>query len=544
MSETRATFPAPQPQHITLEKQMQTKTMIGISALALGLASLLALLLVLSPARAADTTRYVATTGRNFIPIGGGPFMINDCKIITDPCRTVQHAVNRADPGDEIRVATGVYTGVQATQGMTQVVYIDKSVTIRGGYTTTNWATPYPLTQPTVLDAQGLGRVVVISGSIAPTLEGFILTRGDANGQPTGCATGHGAPAGCGGGIFINESSPLIVNNVITGNIATDTFGRTGYGGGLYLRSASGAVISGNVIISNVANLNGYGDGGGLYLDQSSAQVRANQILSNYATGISNFGWGGGISVDYGAPTVENNILRGNRANPAGMQRGAALHTYNDSGLYRSNIIGDNAGESAVCLQGSRARLESNWVISNTAAVGVELFTSSGTGPLLINNIIARSGTTATIRAIWTSGSAIQAQLLHNTLVGSGIGSGIYVTGSATLFLTNTIIVSHTWGITSVTPASATVNADHTLFWANMSPGIQGTNPVNGDPRFVNPAGGDYHISAGSAAQDAGATTAITADIDGDRRPIGAAPDIGADERRMYVYLPLVLRND
>ncbi len=520
---------------------MRIQPAVGIFALGLGIAPLLALVLALSPARAAGTTRYVATTGRNAIGTQP-PYLINDCAVITDPCRTLQHAVNWADPGDTILVAAGVYTDVQARDGMTQVVYIDKSLTIRGGYTTTNWGASFPLTQPTVLDARGLGRVVVISGNVAPTLEGFILTHGNATGQITGCPTIHGSPAGCGGGIFVYGAGPLIVNNVITNNIAASAIGGTGYGGGLYLKNAHGAVISGNVIISNVANLNGYGDGGGLLLDQSNAQVRANQILSNDATGISNFGWGGGLSVNLGAPTVENNVLRGNQANPAGHYC-AALYTYGDSGLYRSNIIEDNRGGSALCFQRSQSQVESNWVIRNATATGVQLSNSTGTGPSLTNNVIASSGTTATVRVEWLIGSAVRAQLLHNTLVGSGAGSGIYVTGPVTLLVTNTIIVSHTWGITSATPASATVSADHTLFWANTYPGIQGTNPVSGNPRFVNPMVSDYHIGPGSAAMDAGIPTVVTTDIDGDPRPLGL-PDVGADEYVIArLYLPLVLRN-
>jgi hypothetical protein len=70
-----------------------------------------------------------------------------------------------------------------------------------------------------------------------------------------------------------------------------------------------------------------------------------------------------------------------------------------------------------------------------------------------------------------------------------------------------------------------------------------GTNPVYGDPRFLNPAGGNYNLGPGSAAIDTGVTEpTITKDIDGDPRPIGAGYDIGADEAR-FVYLPLVLRN-
>jgi pectin methylesterase-like acyl-CoA thioesterase len=50
----------------------------------------------------------------------------------------VQAAVDAAIAGDVIKVAAGVYTGVNSYGGLSQVVYISRSVTIRGGYTTTN----------------------------------------------------------------------------------------------------------------------------------------------------------------------------------------------------------------------------------------------------------------------------------------------------------------------------------------------------------------------------------------------------------------------
>ena len=91
-------------------------------------------------------------------------------------------------------------------------------------------------------------------------------------------------------------------------------------------------------------------------------------------------------------------------------------------------------------------------------------------------------------------------------------------------------------------PTSSTILADHTLFWANADDGIPGSNPVTGDPRFVDPPGGDYHIGPGSAAADAGVAAGIGTDIDGDGRPVGADYDIGADECFLRIYLPLVVR--
>src|SRR4030042_4508849 len=70
-----------------------------------------------------------------------------DCGSQATPCQTIQYAVDLAQDGDEIQIATGSYTGVQrraVPEGypfppvsgyILQKVYISKTVTIHGGYT-------------------------------------------------------------------------------------------------------------------------------------------------------------------------------------------------------------------------------------------------------------------------------------------------------------------------------------------------------------------------------------------------------------------------
>ncbi|RLC61197.1 MAG: hypothetical protein DRI48_11030, partial [Chloroflexi bacterium] len=95
---------------------------------------------------------------------------------------TIQEAVDAATPGDVIKVAAGVYTGVQTCPAppgysgpsvITQVVYVSKTVTIRGGYTAVDWTVFDPLNTPPTLDAQRHGRVLVIAGDISPTVKGL-----------------------------------------------------------------------------------------------------------------------------------------------------------------------------------------------------------------------------------------------------------------------------------------------------------------------------------------------------------------------------------
>ena len=140
-----------------------------------GLAFVLAVVFwvhLVEPARAAPGVLYVAP--------GGNCNGANPCY------ESTQAAVDAAVSGDEIRVAAGTYTGVSARQGVTQVVYISKTVTVRGGYTIINWAISDPDANPTTLNAQGQGRVLYVIGDISPTIEGLRITGGNAAGMGGG----------------------------------------------------------------------------------------------------------------------------------------------------------------------------------------------------------------------------------------------------------------------------------------------------------------------------------------------------------------------
>jgi putative cofactor-binding repeat protein len=474
----------------------------------------------------------------------------------SEPC-ALQTALSQANDGDTIYVAEGIYTGTG-----TAVMTLTKSITLYGGWdgTSTGPVVRDRDAYPTILDGEMARRVVYISEAITPTLDGFIISRGNATGLTANChQVSGGNPDGCGGGIFVDSAHPMISNNVITNNIAAITTAgyptsTTGYGGGLYLQYADRAVISGNLIISNTASTAFCGYGGGLHLhDYDSAtgmRVEANQVLSNVAT-TKDVGcaWGGGIGGGPNGVLIQGNLVEGNRSNGAGRGYGAGLYQWYGSAEYRGNIVRRNQGDHAVYLGFSRSRFEGNQVVDNATNAGVYLTYGSGGGPTLVNNIVARSGSQWSLSAAASVNYPLTATLLHNTLVGAGSGNGVHTWSYVTLFLTNTIVVSHTWGITNTNPASSTVAADHTLFWANTNDGIRGTNQVDGDPRFVNLDGSDYHIAPGSAAIDAGVNAGVTSDIDGDTRPQESGYDIGADEFSSQqwdnypLYLPSVVKN-
>ena len=415
-------------------------------SLALGLGLILVLIGLLGPlppvARADPGIHYVAPGG----DCGGAM-----------PCHaTVQEAVDAADSGDVIRIAASTYADVSTRAGIIQVIYISKTVTIRGGYTTAFIEPPNPSANPTILDALGQGRVLYITGNVSPTIEGLRITNGVANGL-------GGGPAGndAGGGVYAISATVTISNCRIFSN--TGSVAGTGYGGGLYLR-ASLATLDGNTITLNSASLKGGGEGGGLYLYASDATLRGNVFTGNTAQR------GGGLYLSHSAPIFTNTVVADNQATSSG--------------------------------------------------AGIYIFYSS---PHLLHTTIAR-----------------------NNVSEFGDGSGVKVTYEdglpSTVALTNTILTNHELGI-NVT-AGSTITLYATLWYANSDGNWNGlgtiihSNDITGPPALE---GGGYHLTFASAAIDAAVDAGVTADVDGQPRPVGR-PDLGADEWGTRGYLPLVFK--
>ncbi len=471
-----------------------------VFSLAVGWLTLLWLLTSQSTAAQADPiARFVATNGDD----------ANDCSSIEQHCRTVQRAIDIANPLDEIRVAIGTYTDTAGT-----VADIDKTVTLLGGWDD-DFGARAPGLNPTILDAQSAGRVVYISGDISPTVDGFTITGGDASDAP------HYADHG--GGIYSRDADPIIANNVIVGNVAstnTDGFGR---GGGLYLfNSSASALVSGNHILSNTASTDYYGYGGGLHFDSSEASVRDNVVRGNLASSADQ-GSGGGLYFSRSAATVRGNTISHNAANTVGDGQGGGLMLYY-----------------------SHDTLDGNYIINNVSpGSGGGLLVETSMPFTLTNNVIAHNeagsvGGGGGIKVWGWSGAPSRGVLMHNTIVQNDLGSdgkGVFASGAVTLTLSNNIIVSHTYGI--VASGEAAVTASHTLFFSNTIANTEGggavinsSNEITGsDPSFVNPAGWDYDLKLNSPAINAGlAVPWLHTDARGGPRHFGPAPDLGAYE--------------
>ena len=290
-----------------------------------------------------------------------------------------------------------------------------------------------------------------------------------------------------------------------------------------------------------------------MFLTQSEDTLNDNDIISNTAE------FGGGLQLVESAATLSGNLVSGNTAG----QRGGGMYVRgsDDSSLIRNNFTNNAAefgggvfiAESAVSLSGSLIR-------GNTASQrGGGLYLRDDGDVSLVNIILAENHADSEGSGLTAVGST--PRLLHTTIARNtgGDGSGILVDKDSEgdlsiVSLVNTVIVSQTVGVRVTQGNTATLGATlwGTGAWANGSRyGGQGTvSPgtlnLEGDPVFLAPQIGDYHLRPGSAAIDVGVYSGVTTDIDGDNRPYGDAVDIGADE---YVpsgrinFLPLLLKD-
>jgi hypothetical protein len=374
-----------------------------ISALAsrrrspLWLAGLLAL--AATPAKAA--VRYIAPTGSDTA----------SCTSPTSPCRTLQYAITQsAASGDEIRLAGGTYSGAGACSaiGSSAVACIlNKQLTVRGGYSTSDWTTSLPTLNLTIIDGQNLRRGLVVerTSGTAPVaslvLENLEVRNG--YGPPRTAGTGDALTFGFGGGIDA-ANSPLTLRGVTladcrtVGSAAAGDYAGAASGGGLAARNSPSLPVPTITLESvrflrNVADAGdnsgstgrgGYAHGGGFYtyfvnvsgtdlLFQDNQSLAGSALASDgrSASGERGDALGGAISIEFGSTVsladavFSGNLARGGDASSSNSQavaggafgggiqiegsplQSSSLHV-SDSDIVQNYALGGNAFEGGL----------------------------------------------------------------------------------------------------------------------------------------------------------------------------------------------------
>lgn len=410
---------------------------------------------------------------------------------------SIQAAVDVAASGHTVRVAEGTcYENVAITE----------SLTLEGGWDqafTTRSADP---ATATTIDGLGRGRAISItelSGAIAPVIDGFTLTGGDA-----------------------------------TDLGGSDIYGYD-IGGGLYSWYAD-TTVSDSIIQGNVASTNDIGWGGGLGFYHGNPTVIDCLIEDNVASTASN-GYGGGVYFRYGLTTLQDTIIRDNVASTIADGRGGGVASHFSNLTMERNVVWRNTANADPARSG----------------YGGGVYLNCTTGPEMTNNVVAHNRLTGNGNGSGLFLYDTNLRLLHTTLANNtgGAGQGMYALAGATVEMTNTILAGHTVGVHAF-GTGTTIELEATLGWDNGTWALATDGGAvtlkapswEAMPDFVDAEDGDYHLQASSPAVNAGLPLpGVDLDRDSNPRPDCVAWDIGAYETQglpcWSIDLPLILRS-
>jgi len=376
---------------------------------------------------------------------------------VPDYYPTIQEAINAAYDGDTVIVRPGTY--------LENIDYRGKAIIVKSEVGP----------DTTVIDGNKTGSVVTFKKgeSRDSVLEGFKLTNGSGtNGQ---------WDETYGGGIYCNEASPSIINNIIVGNRVQSDIGIHGGGGGIYCYNYSSPLIEKNTIEQNTGGQSI--NGGGIYCESfSSPTIKNNTISENTASA------GGGIYCYISNPRISGNTISYNTA------FGGGIACYDCSPTITSNIITGNMASSAAAISCYHcySQIKYNIIVYNIAndcAGGIHIDSSAPT-------------------------------IQNNTIYGNSAGNnggGIYrYTGDP--IISNTIL----WGNSAASGKEIFLfSGDMDVAYCDVRGGWSGTGNIDSDPLFIDPVNGDFHLQVNSPCIDAGDPN-LPLDPDGTRADIGA----------------------
>lgn len=424
----------------------------GSFSLALCVALLAGILfLVSSSAQAKSSVLYVAPGG--------------DCGGASPCYATIQGAVDAASDGDTIKVAQGTYTGAGF-----QVAYIDKSITLRGGYATTDWVHSYSDTRPTIFDAESVERRRVIqvhgNGGGSVLLAGITLQRGNSISD--------------GGGVYLSTSRNVtlldckILDNsaasggavhILTGMVTMQRCSiSNNHSDGIYMagtaliidsstvqsNEGSGTTVaSGNVTITHSTLKSNRGSGIVTECD-SSVLMEDNLVEENEGTGIET---GGSSDEICAAVTIKNNSIRAN-------QRGVSIHS--GTTVLDGNTIAEHGTAGVYVEMLNRGRyagtvtIINNIIENNTNADGPTVWPENyygggvcvyGSDAIIRANLIRGNTSVANGGGIWVSPGLYNSYLYRVDIQDNVVfnnraqqGGGIQIAGGAVNLAQNAII--------------------------------------------------------------------------------------------------------
>ena len=345
---------------------------------------------------------------------------------------TIQGAIDLAADGDQVIVAPGVYAET--------IDFLGKAITVRssGGAPVTTIDGVFQGSVVTFANGEGLDSI----------LEGFTILRGQIFGIDLNAG---------GAGIFVNNASPTIRNNIIRNNTASF-------------------------------------NGAGIFCLDSSARIEGNEFRENsFNAPIADapFGRGGGVCVRGGSVEVIRNVFIENSA----FDLGGAIHFEDTFGsVARSNICLDNNGGFGGALSVTGF---SNVTIENILAAG-----NTAVGHTSI------AGPTGGFGGGLYFADASTVQVVGATIVGNdtlggfqtaGGGGGIWTqtTMAVPPFVSNAIIRGN-----SAAGIFPQVHSGVFVDYSNVEGGSPiGSNNFDLDPNFVMGPDGEFYLAQVAAGQ-------------------------------------------
>ncbi len=381
--------------------------------------------------------------------------------------KAVRDAAAAAATGGVVKLA-GTCTGVSGAS----LVSIDKALTLRGGFTTTNWlATPNAATNPTVLDADGAGRVIsatqsltienliVQNGVVSNTAGAGIFVIGDLTAMSSvisrNVAMGFEDGA-VGGGIYVDGSAYLTNTNLVTNTTQVA-------GGGMYVEG--GVVVFGGLVEQNASSASfGFGYGGGI-VAKNTMTFSGTQFIGNSAT------WNGGAisstadllvlqNVDFMHNTAANNggavestglvVITGGNVLTNAALAGGGIHSLADVLVTGTTFISNSASSAINDSKGGA--ISAGGMLTATNVLFEDNYAQTGGG--------AASAAGMTVRNLWlernlvySNGGALVGEssdtvsklenvtIIESSASGNSCGALLF---NGSVFITSSVFMSNT----------------------------------------------------------------------------------------------------